>query len=112
MASVTQAVSGHNGPCRIKHDSNSTERNDYSWNDVSNMLYFDQPAQTGFSYDVVTPGYRDMITGDVFPGPVGPPGNVTYRPGKFGSQDQAHTANTTGIAAKAMTHFLDLWGQQ
>lgn len=111
MASVTQAVSGHNGPCRVKHDSNSTEINLYSWNDVSNMLYLDQPAQTGFSYDVPTPGYRDMITGDVFPGASGP-GNVTYRPGKFGSQNMSKTANTTGIAARAVTNFLDLWGQQ
>jgi hypothetical protein len=112
LASVNQAVSGHNGPCKVRHDSNSTAPNLYSWNDVSNMLYLDQPVQTGFSYDVVTDGYRDMLTQNIVPGPIGPPGNLTYRPGKFGSQDMARTANTTAIAARAMTHFMDMWGQQ
>lgn len=112
LASVNQAVSGHNGPCRVKPDSNSTELNLLSWNNLSNMLYLDQPVQTGFSYDTVTPGYKDMLSAEVYPGPVSGPGNVTYRPGKFGSQDMNKTANTTAIAARAVTHFLDLWGQQ
>lgn len=112
LASVNQAVSGHNGPCKVKHESNSTELNLFSWNNFSNMLYLDQPVQTGFSYDAVTTGYEDMFSAEVFPGPISGPGNATYRPGKFGSQDPSKTANTTAIAARAVTHFLDLWGQQ
>jgi len=27
------------------------------------MLYIDQPTQTGFSYDIPVPAYRDPITG-------------------------------------------------
>ncbi|OIW29530.1 alpha/beta-hydrolase [Coniochaeta ligniaria NRRL 30616] len=112
LASVNQAVSGHNGPCKVKHDSNSTELNLLSWNNFSNMLYLDQPVQTGFSYDTVTTGYKDMFSAEVSPGPISGPGNVTYRPGKFGSGDMSKTANTTAIAARAVTHFMDLWGQQ
>ncbi|KAB5575722.1 carboxypeptidase S1 [Coniochaeta sp. 2T2.1] len=112
QATITQAVSGHNGPCKVKKDSNSTEPNLYSWNNFSNMLYLDQPVQTGFSYDTVTTGYRDMFSALVDVGPISGPGNVTYRPGKFGSQNPSKTANTTAIAMRAVTHFLDLWGQQ
>lgn len=111
QGSVNQAVSGHNGPCKVQHDSNSTVPNLFSWNDVSNMLYLDEPVQTGFSYDVVTDGYRDMLTGQFYPGAMGP-GNVTYRHAKAGSQNPTHTMNTTAIGAKAMAHFLDLWFQQ
>ena len=105
-------MSGHNGPCKVKKDSNSTEPNLYSWNNFSNMLYLDQPVQTGYSYDSVATGYRDMYTAQVNVGPLLGPGNVTYRPGKFGSQNPGKTANTTAIAMRAVTHFLDLWGQQ
>ncbi|CAE6398818.1 unnamed protein product [Rhizoctonia solani] len=38
-----------NGPCLIT-SAVSTARNPYSWNEVSNMIYIDQPAGTGYSY--------------------------------------------------------------
>ncbi|KAI8995399.1 serine carboxypeptidase [Trametes punicea] len=39
-----------NGPCRITNDSAGVTLNPYSWNNVSNMLYLDQPVGTGFSH--------------------------------------------------------------
>lgn len=49
------------GPCRI--DENMTVvNNPYAWNEASNMIFIDQPAQVGFSYSVPIPGYKDQGT--------------------------------------------------
>jgi hypothetical protein len=106
-------VSGHNGPCIVQGDSNSTVRNPWSWNGVSNMLYLDQPVQTGYSYDRIHDGFMDMLTSDVvvdqtpLPAP-----NMTVRTGKFGSQNPAMSANTTALAAAGVAHFLEIWFQK
>ncbi|KAH8881533.1 alpha/beta-hydrolase [Thozetella sp. PMI_491] len=99
LASTTQAVSGHNGPCVARNDSNSTDDNPWSWNTISNMLYIDQPVDT------------DMLTGDI---DVSGSGTVdtTHRVGIFGSQDPAKTANTTKYTADAIEQFLVLWFEE
>ncbi|KAF4719430.1 hypothetical protein FOZ62_010062 [Perkinsus olseni] len=38
-----------NGPCRLLSDGITTEYNPYGWNEVSNMIWLDQPAGTGYS---------------------------------------------------------------
>ncbi|KAI8083184.1 prepro-carboxypeptidase Z [Halteromyces radiatus] len=39
------------GPCRVNNDGSQAIYNDQgSWNQVSNMLFFDQPSNVGFSY--------------------------------------------------------------
>ncbi|KAG1848595.1 Alpha/Beta hydrolase protein [Suillus tomentosus] len=43
-----------NGPCLVNADRNSTTLNPYSWNNLSNMIYIDQPIGTGFSYGTDT----------------------------------------------------------
>ena len=47
-----------NGPCTVDSDGNVLD-NPYSWSNVSNMIYIDQPTQTGFSYSIPIPGYTD-----------------------------------------------------
>ena len=44
-------------------DSETTENNEWSWNSLSNMLYIDQPVQTGFSYDTPAPGRIELVSG-------------------------------------------------
>ena len=108
--STQQAVNGHNGPCTVLRDSKTTVPNPWSWNNVANMLYIDQPVQTGFSYDEVVPGVLDMVTGQIdVSGAAGLATNWTALRGNFSSQNQSRTANTTAIAARGVYHFLQLW---
>jgi carboxypeptidase D len=52
------------GPCFINDDVNSSSLNPWTWNNIANVLYIDQPVQTGFSYDVLVNGTLDQISGD------------------------------------------------
>lgn len=53
------------GPCMIDA-SVSLVSNPYSWSNVSNMLFIDQPLSTGFSYtEVINTYYNESISKDV-----------------------------------------------
>ena len=52
------------GPCSIDGDG-SVVNNAYSWTNNSNLLFIDQPVQTGFSYSTTTPGYISPKNGSV-----------------------------------------------
>ncbi|KAI2602719.1 carboxypeptidase S1 [Hypoxylon sp. NC1633] len=101
-----------NGPCRINSDL-QPEENEWSWNQHYNVLYVDQPVQTGFSYDVVTEALLDLETGNIIPTENNEPaeGDATHIPGKFGSQNPKFTANTTENAGRQFWNFLQVWTQ-
>ncbi|KAK4154409.1 Alpha/Beta hydrolase protein [Chaetomidium leptoderma] len=105
-----------NGPCFVGPDSNSTYLNPWSWNNEVNMLYIDQPVQTGFSYDVLTnvtiqldESGESVVTPTEFTDGQIPTTNNTYRIGTLGSQNMSHTTNTTERAAHALWHFMQTW---
>ncbi|KAK4965231.1 hypothetical protein LTR28_003502, partial [Elasticomyces elasticus] len=105
-----------NGACNIKPDSNSSTLNPWSWNNEVNMLYIDQPVQTGLSYDTLTNGTVDItdsaasVTVADFSAGV-PTQNNTFLVGAFPSQDTNSTANGTANAARAIWHFAQVWFQ-
>ncbi|KAJ2357369.1 hypothetical protein GGF43_001502, partial [Coemansia sp. RSA 2618] len=47
------------GPCRINSDGNSTLPNAHSWNAHANLLFLDQPANTGYSFGANVTTTRD-----------------------------------------------------
>ena len=39
-----------NGPCKVNKDGRSVRYNPWSWTELANMLWIDQPVGVGFSY--------------------------------------------------------------
>ncbi|AEO59963.1 hypothetical protein MYCTH_2308690 [Thermothelomyces thermophilus ATCC 42464] len=107
-----------NGPCFVGPDSKTTYLNRWSWNNEANMLYIDQPVQTGFSYDVLTnvtvqldvdDPSEPIITPTNFTDGHIPRTNNTFRIGTVGSQKASQVTNSTELSAHAMWHFLQTW---
>jgi carboxypeptidase C (cathepsin A) len=73
------------------------------------MLYVDQPAQVGLSYDTITKFSHDLLQDKFYP-PSSQSDTSTpdyaFLNGTFPSQKSYATANTTQIAAEAVWHFL------
>lgn len=90
------------GPCSV--DSNGTViNNPYAWNNVSNMIFIDQPATTGFSYTKLVPGYVDPSTQAliVLPDETCPNYAQSYGTcGTYSAPNVTLTANSTEAAAK------------
>ncbi|KAG7091367.1 hypothetical protein E1B28_010407 [Marasmius oreades] len=42
------------GPCNVNPDGKTTTLNPFSWNNLSNVIYIDQPIGTGFSHGTTT----------------------------------------------------------
>ncbi|KAI1734115.1 carboxypeptidase S1 [Xylaria scruposa] len=101
-----------NGPCSINSKLEPEPRLS-SWNQFYNVLYVDQPVQTGFSYDIPTPGFLDLETSNIIPEDPNQDlhANTTFIPGTFSSQNINWTANTTENAARHFWNFLQVWSQ-
>lgn len=100
------------GPCYINDDANSTTLNPWSFNNDANVLYIDQPAQTGFSYDTLVNGTLDQLQGVYTPSDFSsgiPETNATFLVGTFPSQLPSQTANSSEQAAQALYHFTQAW---
>ena len=48
---------GINGPCSVDRHGD-IYNNPWSWNNVTNIVYIDQPLTVGFSYTKAVPGYK------------------------------------------------------
>lgn len=88
-----------NGPCGVDHSGN-LYYNPYSWSNVSNMIYIDQPTQTGLSYSEPVNGYIDADSGYL----VSVSGNKCPKSansdcGTFSNGNLSETANSTIAAA-------------
>lgn len=94
------------GPCYVDEDG-TPYSNPHSWSNVSNMLFIDQPTQTGFSYSVPVPMYNDPISGAavVLPDETCPDyaGDSCYTGSYF---NLSLTADTTPAAAPSMWKTL------
>ncbi|CZS99758.1 related to carboxypeptidase [Rhynchosporium agropyri] len=105
-----------NGPCRVDIDWN-VDSNPYSWSNVSNMIYIDQPTQVGFSYSIPINGYFDSDFQFVaLPNATCPDYAVDSETcGTYSSPIQTLTANSTRNAApnfwKTLQGFMGAFPQ-
>ncbi|KAK4550531.1 hypothetical protein LTR36_000110 [Oleoguttula mirabilis] len=94
------------GPCGV--DSDGLYYNPYAWNNVSNMLFIDHPAQVGLSYSVPVSAYTSSA-GDIVELPNATCPDYAAALGTCGTYsypNETDTANTTLNAAPSMWHTL------
>ena len=110
--SIYAVLSEESGPCYVNPAGNSTTLNPWSFNNHVNMLYIDQPVQTGFSYSSLINGTINRETGQIIPD-----GNFTGTSetnpatvaGTFRDEDPLKITNTSISSAKALWHFAENW---
>jgi carboxypeptidase C (cathepsin A) len=92
------------GPCSVDESGSPVDR-PYAWNNVSNMLFIDQPTQTGFSYSIPVPGYFG-IGGLLVQIPEETCPHYAHGCGTFSYPSAAYTVNSTKAAAPGMWKTL------
>ncbi|PSK57842.1 Carboxypeptidase Y A [Elsinoe australis] len=111
-ASSMQGLFTENGPCRIDSDL-TVKNNPWSMSEVSNVLFIDQPGDTGLSYTNIVPGYTntDTTTFSRLPDSTCPEYASKYGTcGTYGYPSPASVINSTQNAApvfyRALQGFL------
>ncbi|EFX01471.1 carboxypeptidase s1 [Grosmannia clavigera kw1407] len=97
------------GPCAIVETSAAglgTVARAWGWDRASNMLFVDQPAQVGLSFDALVNGTLDRYSNNITVGTTTDSSDPMLLRGTFASQDPGRTANTTALAAHAVYHLL------
>lgn len=102
------------GPCEVVQlpdGSYGTQANPWGWDRASNLLFFDQPTQTGFSYDTPINKSVNLQDGLAYYKPQSIPPSSGIPPwsivnATLASGNTNHTQNSTAIAARAAWHFL------
>lgn len=97
------------GPCGVDYEGN-VYNNPYAWNNISNMIFIDQPTTTGLSYSIPVPGYQDASSGDLvaLPNATCPGYADPLTCGTYNVYNTSLTANSTPAAAP--NFYLTLQG--
>ncbi|KAH0200179.1 alpha/beta-hydrolase, partial [Aureobasidium melanogenum] len=98
-----------NGPCNLLNNSRDAVNNPWSWNDRVNMLYIDQPVQTGFSYDTLVNGTISEALSPFAVLPAQATKNDTSLAGIFSSGNSSLAPNSTMAVALPMWDFMQIW---
>ncbi|KIW45607.1 uncharacterized protein PV06_03985 [Exophiala oligosperma] len=95
------------GPCRVDADGNAVN-NPYSWSEVSNVIFIDEPTQVGFSYSSPVAAYADPVSGDLvqLPNNTCPEYASDWDCGTYSYFNESLTANSTPAAAPNMWKTL------
>jgi carboxypeptidase C (cathepsin A) len=100
------------GPCEVvelSQDRLGTVARGWGWDRSSNLLFIDNPVQTGFSYDRLSNGSLNLLDQSIVYPAVSTPRTqpfYSFLNGTFSSNDQTATANTSQLAAHSVWHFL------
>ena len=84
------------GPCFVNADG-KPYNNPYSFSNISNMLFIDQPVTTGFSYSQAVPAFTDQNSGlpVQLPSADCPEYAADWQCGTYSYWNESLTANTT-----------------